>query len=47
MRERAVMMSSAIPSAKYSCSESPDMLVKASTAIDGLDGSCIETGGTD
>jgi len=32
----AVMMSSVSPSLKYSCSGSPDMLAKGSTAIDGL-----------
>jgi hypothetical protein len=47
IRERAVMMSSAMPSAKYSCSGSPDMLVKGRTAIDGLSGSCKETAGAD
>ena len=36
--DRAVMMSSEIPSAKYSCSASPLMLAKGSTAIDGLSG---------
>src|SRR5216683_1332359 len=39
MRERAVMISSTMPSAKYSCSGSPLMLAKGSTAIDGLSGS--------
>ncbi len=33
------MISSAIPSAKNSCSGSPDMLTKGRTAIDGLSGS--------
>ena len=33
------MMSSAMPSAKNSCSGSPDMLVNGSTAIEGLSGS--------
>ena len=33
--ERSVMMSSLIPSEKYSCSGSPDMLVKGRTAIEG------------
>src|SRR5258708_22905841 len=37
-RDKAVMMSSAIPSAKYSCSGSPLMLVNGSTAIEGLSG---------
>ena len=32
------MMSSVMPSEKYSCSGSPDMLLKGSTAIDGLSG---------
>src|ERR1700738_4077180 len=39
MRESAVMISSTMPSAKYSCSGSPLMLAKGSTAIDGLSGS--------
>ena len=34
--DRSVMMSSVMPSAKYSCSGSPLMLLKGSTAIDGL-----------
>ena len=38
MRDSSVMMSSAMPSEKYSCSGSPLMLVKARTAIDGLSG---------
>ena len=38
-RDRPVMMSSAMPSAKYSCSGSPLMLANGSTAIDGLSGS--------
>ena len=37
--ESAVMMSSLMPSEKYSCSGSPDMFVKGRTAIDGLSGS--------
>ena len=37
--DSAVMMSSEMPSAKYSCSASPLMLAKGSTAIDGLSGS--------
>src|SRR6516164_3553976 len=32
--DKSVMMSSLIPSEKYSCSGSPDMLVKGKTAID-------------
>jgi len=36
LRERLVMMSSVIPSEKYSCSESPLILAKGSTAIDGF-----------
>ena len=32
--DRSVMMSSLIPSEKYSCSGSPDMLVNGKTAID-------------
>ena len=38
-RERAVMISSTIPSAKYSCSGSPLMFVNGRTATDGLSGS--------
>ena len=37
-RESAVMMSSATPSAKYSCSRSPDMFWNGKTAIEGLSG---------
>jgi hypothetical protein len=37
-RDSAVMMSSTIPSAKYSCSESPDMFWNGSTAMEGLSG---------
>ena len=37
--EMSVMMSSVIPSAKYSCSLSPDMLSNGSTTIDGFSGS--------
>ena len=37
--ERSVMMSSVMPSAKYPCSGSPDMLSKGSTAMEGLSGS--------
>ena len=40
--ESAVMMSSAIPSAKYSCSEFPLIFWKARTAIDGLSGNDSE-----
>jgi hypothetical protein len=36
---RAVMISSTIPSAKYSCSGSPLMFSKGSTAMEGLSGS--------
>jgi hypothetical protein len=36
--DRAVIRSSLMPSAKYSCSESPDMLSNGSTAIEGLSG---------
>src|SRR5712672_3445295 len=39
MRESAVMISSTIPSAKYSCSGSPLMFWKGSTAMEGLSGS--------
>src|SRR5215475_1775163 len=37
-RESAVMISSAMPSAKYSCSASPLMLWNGSTAMEGLSG---------
>ena len=37
--DSAVMISSTIPSAKYSCSGSPLILAKGSTEIDGLSGS--------
>src|SRR4029079_6327730 len=48
-RDSAVMMSSTMPSAKYSCSVSPDMFWNGSTAIDGLSGkaSGTSTGGAD
>ena len=36
--ERSVMRSSVIPSLKYSCSGSPLMLTKGSTAMEGLSG---------
>ena len=39
MRDSAVVMSSTIPSAKYSCSGSPLMFWNGRTAIDGLSGS--------
>src|SRR6266446_1107243 len=38
MRLSAVMISSTMPSAKYSCSGSPLILAKGSTAIDGFSG---------
>ena len=38
MRDKAVVMSSTMPSAKYSCSASPLMFWKGSTAIEGLSG---------
>src|ERR1700722_18988754 len=38
IRERPVMMSSTIPSAKYSCSGSPLIFVNGITANDGLSG---------
>ena len=38
MRDSAVMISSTMPSAKYSCSGSPLRLAKGKTAIDGLSG---------
>src|SRR3954463_1010805 len=37
-RDNSVMMSSVIPSTKYSCSGSPLMFWNGSTAIDGLSG---------
>ena len=37
-RDNSVMMSSVMPSAKYSCSGSPLMLVNGRTAIEGLSG---------
>ena len=43
-RASSVMMSSATPSAKYSCSISPLMLVNGSTAIDGLPAVASEGG---
>ena len=39
MRESAVVMSSTMPSTKYSCSASPLMFWNGSTAMDGLSGS--------
>src|SRR6266581_9762581 len=45
MRESAVMISSTIPSTKYSCSGSPLMLAKGNTAIDGLPGMARLPGG--
>src|SRR5262249_35068566 len=47
MRESAVMISSTIPSAKYSCSGSPLILGRGNTAIDGLSGSCNPGGVAD
>src|SRR6516164_9606823 len=38
-RDSAVMISSTMPSTKYSCSGSPLILAKGSTAIEGLSGS--------
>src|SRR5262249_44397084 len=38
MRDSAVMISSTMPSAKYSCSGSPLILANGNTAIDGLSG---------
>jgi len=38
MRDGAVMISSTMPSAKYSCSGSPLRLWNGSTAIDGREG---------
>jgi hypothetical protein len=39
MRDNPVMMSSTIPSTKYSCSGSPLMFWKGKTAIEGSSGS--------
>src|ERR1700686_138497 len=39
MRESAVMISSTMPSAKYSCSGAPLIFWNGSTAVDGLSGS--------
>jgi len=39
MRDSAVMISSTMPSTKYSCSGSPLILANGNTAIDGLSGS--------
>ena len=39
LRLSSVMMSSVMPSEKYSCSCSPDIFVKGRTARDGLEGS--------
>src|SRR3990170_8652361 len=44
--ERSVMMSSVMPSEKYSCSGSPLMLLKGNTAIDGRSGAADAGGGT-
>ena len=44
--DRSVMMSSVMPSLKYSCSGSPLMLVKGSTAMDGRSTVCRDYGGT-
>ena len=41
-RDSAVMISSTMPSAKYSCSGSPLILAKGSTAIDGLSGKAAQ-----
>src|SRR5258708_4416804 len=37
-RESSVMIATVTPSLKYSCSGSPDMLVKGNTAIEGWSG---------
>jgi hypothetical protein len=42
IRDSAVIISSTMPSAKYSCSGSPLILAKGNTAIDGLSGSGSE-----
>ena len=46
MRLSAVMISSTMPSTKYSCSGSPDMFWNGNTAIDGLSGSDSAAGWT-
>ena len=38
--DKSVIMSSEIPSLKYSCSGSPLMFANGKTAIEGLSGSC-------
>jgi len=38
-RDNAVIMSSVMPSEKYSCSGSPLILIKGKTAMEGLSGS--------
>ena len=43
-RDSAVMMSSTMPSAKYSCSGSPLMFLNGSTAMEGLSGSVEDFG---
>src|SRR6187551_3466566 len=47
MRESEVVISSAMPSVKYSCSGSPLMFWNGSTAIDGLSGSVGPAGEAD
>ena len=42
IRDSPVVMSSTMPSAKYSCSGSPLMFWNGSTAIDGLSGSASD-----
>ena len=46
IRDSAVMMSSTVPSAKYSCSGSPLRLLNGSTAMDGLSGMARERAGS-
>ena len=46
IRDNPVMMSSTIPSAKYSCSGSPLMFWNANTAIEGLSGSASHADGS-
>src|SRR5262245_47601713 len=43
-RQRALVMSSTIPSAKYSCSRSPLMFWNGKIAIEGLSGICNAEG---
>jgi hypothetical protein len=46
MRDNAVMISSTMPSVKYSCSGSPLMFWNGNTAIEGLSGNGSGNSGT-